>query len=237
MGLELAAIPLAFLAGVVGILSPCVWPLVPVVMTSATTGGRSGPFFMALGLASAFALAGTVLTLLLLNLGLDPVAYRNFAAVLLILVALMLLFPRLGNWVSAQLSRLTGRFSGGNRSAGTSGAGQFLMGALLGLVWLPCVGPTLGAAIALASVGQQIPMAFLVMFVFGLGTASALLVAAYVSGRLLDRWRGDIMTSADRGKKLLGGLLLILGIMVLTGMDKVLEAFALGILPDWVLSL
>ncbi|MCQ3830304.1 sulfite exporter TauE/SafE family protein [Microbulbifer elongatus] len=237
MGLELAAIPLALIAGIVGILSPCVWPLVPVVMTSATTGGRSGPFFMALGLATAFAVAGTVLTLLLINLGLDPVAYRNFAAVLLILVALTLLFPQLGTWLSGQLSRLTGRF--GNSSGGdhTTAGGQFLVGALLGLVWLPCVGPTLGAAIALASVGHQIPLAFVVMFAFGIGTAAALLAAAYVSGKLLDRWRGNIMTNADRGKKILGALLLVLGLMVLTGLDKVLEAFALGILPDWALTL
>nr|WP_010130406.1 cytochrome c biogenesis protein CcdA [Microbulbifer agarilyticus] len=237
MGLELAAIPLAFIAGIVGILSPCVWPLVPVVMTSSSTGGRRGPLYMSLGLACSFAIAGTVLTLVLINLGLDPVAYRNFAAVLLILVAFTLLVPRLGYWVSAQLSRLTSRFGAGSNSAESSGVGQFFMGALLGLVWLPCVGPTLGAAIALASVGQQVPTAFLVMFVFGVGTASALLVAAYLSGRLLNRWRGGIMTNGERAKKILGALLLILGVMVLTGLDKVLETFALGILPDWTLSL
>ncbi|MBY6210618.1 sulfite exporter TauE/SafE family protein [Microbulbifer agarilyticus] len=237
MGLEFAAIPLAFIAGIVGILSPCVWPLVPVVMTSSSTGGRRGPFFMSLGLACAFAIAGTVLTLLLINLGLDPVAYRNFAAVLLIFVALTLIIPRLGYWLSGQLSRLTSGFGTSSDSTESSGAGQFFMGALLGLVWLPCVGPTLGAAIALASVGQQVPTAFLVMFVFGVGTASALLVAAYLSGRLLNRWRGGIMTNGERAKKVLGVLLLVLGVMVLSGLDKVLEAFALGILPDWALSL
>ncbi|WP_299592739.1 cytochrome c biogenesis CcdA family protein [uncultured Microbulbifer sp.] len=237
MGLELAAIPLAFLAGIVGILSPCVWPLVPVVMTSANTGGRSGPLFMALGLACAFALAGTVLTMALISLGLDPVAFRTVAAILLILVALMLLIPSFGSWVSAQLSRVSGNVDGGGTTFGASAPGQFIVGALLGLVWLPSVGPTLGAAIALASVGQQVPMAFAVMFTFGVGTAGALLVAAYFSGRLLDRWRGGIMSSGNRGKQILGGLLLVLGVMVLTGLDKVLEAFAVGILPDWVLTL
>ncbi|MBB3059907.1 cytochrome c biogenesis CcdA family protein [Microbulbifer rhizosphaerae] len=237
MALELAAVPLAFVAGVVGILSPCVWPLVPVIMTSAASGGRAGPPFLALGLACAFALAGTVLTLALINLGLDPVAFRTVAAVLLILVALMLLVPRFGSWASAQLSRLTSRFDSGGSAIGSGAAGQFAVGALLGLVWLPCVGPTLGAAIALASLGQQMAMAFAVMFTFGIGTAAALLAAAYLSARLLGRWRGGIVAGANRGKQLLGGLLLVLGVMVLSGADKLLEAFALGVLPDWAISL
>lgn len=240
MALEFAAIPLAFAAGAIGILSPCVWPLVPVVMTSAGSAGRAGPPFLALGLASAFALAGTVLTLVLLSLGLDPVAFRTVAAVLLVLVALMLLVPSFGAWASAQLSRLTGGFNSGagGSGAGGSGAGaRFAVGALLGLVWLPCVGPTLGAAIALASLGQQMAMAFAVMFTFGLGTAAALLAAAWLSGRILNRWRPALTATGGRGKQLLGALLLVLGIMVLTGTDKLLETFALGVLPDWAISL
>ena len=94
MVLEFSAIPLAFFAGVIGIISPCIWPLVPVMMSSAAQTGRSGPIFLALGLASAFAVAGTVLTLLLINAGLNPDAFRGVAAVMLILVGLPLLSKR-----------------------------------------------------------------------------------------------------------------------------------------------
>lgn len=236
MSLEFTAIPLAFLAGVLGIMSPCVWPLVPVVMSSAATSGRSGPWFLALGLATAFAVAGTFLTLVMLNLGLHPDVLRYLAAGLLILVALILLIKPLENWLSLRLSLLSSRFNGDGGSAGT-GAGQFGVGALLGLVWLPCVGPTLGAAIALASMGESMGMAFVVMFTFGVGTASVLLFAGLASGKLLNRWRPGIMANAGRGKKLLGALLLALGLMVITGFDKVLETWALGMLPDWAINL
>lgn len=236
MTLELASVPLAFLAGIVGVMSPCVWPLVPVVMSSAATTGRSGPLFLALGLAAAFAVAGTFLTYLLLNMGLNPDAYRYFAAVLMVLIALLLLIRQLGDQVTLQLSRLTARFHIADKTA-TTATGQFGVGALLGFVWLPCVGPTLGAAIALASMGQEMGMAFLIMFAFGVGTAAALLLAGYIFVGMINRFRPGMMKSATRGKQILGVVLLLLGIMVFTGIDKILEAYALQMLPDWVFSL
>jgi len=235
MSLEASSIPLAAVAGVLSILSPCVWPLVPVVMSSASTSGRSGPWFLALGLSTAFALAGTLLTLMLLNLNLDPEFLRYVAAVLLMAVAMTLLVPRAADTLGAGLSRLTGRFQGADSGAAASASGQFGVGALLGLVWLPCVGPTLGAAIALASLGQSLAMAFLVMFVFGIGTASVLVGAGLLSHRLLVQWRPATLSKAASAKKLLGGTLLVLGVMVLTGWDKVLETFAIRVLPDWAI--
>jgi len=236
MTLELASLPLAMLAGVLSILSPCVWPLVPIVMSSAATSGRSGPVFLALGLSTAFAVSGTVLTLLLLTLGFNPDGFRYVAAAMLIIVAAFLLSKPLSEWAAVKLSGLTSRFD--VASGGTGGAvSQFGVGALLGLVWLPCVGPTLGAAIALASLGQQMGTAFVVMFAFGVGTAAALLLAGVVSGQLLNRWRPGMLQGAARGKQWLGALLLLLGLMVFTGLDKQLEAVALEILPDWAVSL
>ena len=235
MGLELASVPLAFFAGIVGVLSPCVWPLVPVIMASAANSGRLGPVFLALGLSMAFALAGTILTLLLLNLGLSPDAYRYVAATMLILVSLLLIFRYLGEWASNRLSLLTSRFNTTDNGAASSAVGQFGIGALLGLVWLPCIGPTLGAAIALASVGQDMGMAFVIMFAFGIGTAAALLSAAVLSAGLLKRIRPTVLKQSNSGKQLLGIMLLTLGVMVFAGFDKVLETAALNWLPDWAL--
>lgn len=236
MTIELASLPLAFLAGVLGIMSPCVWPLVPVVMSSTATGGWFGSVGLALGLSAAFAIAGTLLTFVLLNLGLDPVLFRHIAAVLLIAVGLTLLVPPLAEWLTVKLSGLTSRVDT-STARGSGFAGQFLVGSLLGLVWLPCVGPTLGAAIALASMGQDMGLAFSVMFTFGLGTGSVLLIAGLASGALLSRLRPGILQGAGRGKQFLGGMLLVLGVMVLAGVDKLLESWALQLLPGWVLEI
>jgi len=237
MTIELMSLPLALLAGALSILSPCVWPLVPVVMSSASAGGRYGPLALALGLSTSFALAGTLLSFVLLNLGLDPIMFRYVAAVLLIAVGATLLIKPLGDWLTLKLSAFTGRFQLNTGTKSSGAGGQFMMGALLGLIWLPCVGPTLGAAIALASMGEDMLAAFSVMFVFGIGTSAVLLAAGYASTAVLTRIRPGIMAHAGRGKQMLGGLLLLLGAMVLIGLDKQLEIWALSWLPDWAISL
>ena len=236
MSLEIAAIPLAFLAGILGVLSPCVWPLIPIVMGSAAGKSRFGPYALALGLSLSFAIAGTLLSFLLVNANLDPEIFRYVAAVLLVLAALTLISSRLGEWISVQLSGLTARFSpSGDTQSGW--LGQFGLGMLLGLVWLPCVGPTLGAAIALASLGQQMGTAFLVMLSFGIGTALVLLIAGLLSAKAVKKVKPELLQNSVKVKKMLGWLLLVLGLLVLTGLDKQLEILALGFVPDWATTL
>lgn len=235
MSLELTALPLAFLAGVAGILSPCTWPLIPAVIASSATGGRTGPYFLATGLCLAFALSGTVLSFFLINADMDPEFFRYVAAVILLAASLTLVIKPLGERMTLVLSQLTSRLNVQYEAHG--GVGQFGVGLLLGIVWLPCVGPTLGAAIGLASMGQQMVLAFLVMLVFGIGTASVLLTAGLLSARALSRWNHTLVSSGEIGKQLLGWILLLLGILVLTGIDKLLEAWALQVLPGWVTGL
>ena len=232
--LELTAIPLAMFAGVLSVLSPCVWPLIPVIMASATTA--VAPWFVAMGLATAFAVAGTFLSYLLLSLGLDPQAFRGLAAVMLIALGIILLHKPLGDWLTLKLSGLTGRINLSSGGSATSPLGYFVMGALLGLVWLPCVGPTLGTAIALASVGQDMLMAFMVMLAFGIGTALTLIIVALMSKQMLQKMRPGLMSGVESAKRLMGVVLLLLGVMVLTGADKYLETLALAIIPQWAIS-
>jgi cytochrome c-type biogenesis protein len=234
--LELTAIPIAFFAGVVGVLSPCVWPLVPVVMASAATGGRTGPFFLAGGLAVSFAVAGTFLTFLLVSTGVDPEFFRYVTAFVLVAMGLLLVVPWLGDRPMVALSRLTSGWNVGANFQPERASGQFGVGALLGVVWLPCVGPTLGVAIALAAFGEDLLQSFSLMLSYGVGTGGVLLAAGFFSGRLLTRGRGGSIGLAA-GKKILGWSVLLLGVLVLTGVDKRLEALAVDWLPSWIFTL
>ncbi|TLX47386.1 cytochrome C biogenesis protein [Pseudoalteromonas phenolica] len=233
MGIEFVSLPLALMAGVLSILSPCVWPLVPIVMASSSNSGKKGQFALALGLSVAFALAGGVLTFILFSLGLSPEVLRWFGAAMLVLMGVSLLIPKVANWLSLVLTKLTPeqRTQQGERDGVFN---QFMIGMMLGLVWLPCVGPTLGAAIALASLGQDLLMASSVLFLFGLGTASALIITSIISTSVLQKFRPNVFSNVEKLKKLLGILLLILAIMVITGFDKTLETIALNYLPSWV---
>ena len=227
------SLPLGFGAGVLGILSPCVWPLVPVVLSSSRAGRRwLGPAMLVAGLATSFALIGGVLTALFLNAGLDPGWLRWLSAVLLALVAISLLVERVRAKASGALSVLTARLPQIQSERGGAAA-QFGVGALLGGVWLPCAGPTLGAAVGLASLGEKLPLALGVMAAYGLGTGAALAAAAFASRAVMLRVRPSIARSAEQGTRLLGGALLLLSLLVLTGADRRLAAAALRVLPAW----
>jgi cytochrome c-type biogenesis protein len=236
MTLELVAVPLALLAGVVGVLSPCVWPLVPVVTSSASVSGRAGPVYLAGGLSLSFALGGTFLTWLLVSTGLDPELFRYVAAGFLLTAAMVILVPPLRDRVSLALSAVSSRFGTAGGGA-VSAPGQFGVGALLGVVWLPCVGPTLGGAIALASIGQDMLMAFIVMLAYGVGTAGVLLAAGLASAGLLRHLQPSLVRSGTFGTKLLGWSMLVLGLLVVSGVDKRLEALAVDLLPRWIFTL
>ncbi len=230
--MEFTAIPLALLAGVLSLLSPCVLPMVPAVAASAMQSSRLGLLMLAAGISLSFALAGTVLTFALLSLGISPDVMRYFSAGLLLVMGIVLLVPVLSDKMAFWLSRLTSQLPGQNVQ-GNGVAMQFVVGASLGLIWLPCVGPTLGTAIALASTGQSMPMAFVVMLTFGLGAALPLVFVGHLSGKQLAKLR----LSGQFTKYLLGSALLLIALMIFTGFDKVLEIWAIEWLPDWVTSI
>jgi cytochrome c biogenesis protein CcdA len=192
---------------------------------------------LASGLTAAFAVAGTFLTLLLVSTGTDPEFFRYIAAVLLVATGILLIVQRLGDRAAMALSRLTAGIGAGGPSSATGGVAQFGVGALLGVVWLPGVGPTVGVAIALASFGENLLGSFSVMLAYGLGTGGVLLAVGLLSGRILAEKKALGARVGAVGKKVLGWSVLLLGILVLTGMDKILEAWAIDLLPSWVYSL
>jgi len=229
---------LALLAGILSILSPCVLPLVPVVLTGAVAEHRLAPLALAAGVALSFTAIGLFVATLGFSIGLDMAVFRTGAAVLLILVGAVLLVPRLQVGFATAAGPVSdwtqSRFSG----LSTSGiSGQFGVGLLLGAVWTPCVGPTLGAASIMAARGEDLVMVTLNMLAFGTGTALPLLLLSMLSRQALLRWRGRMMSTASGLKMALGVLLILAGAMTLTGFDRTVQTVLLDALPSWMLAL
>lgn len=227
---------LAFVAGALTILSPCVLPLVPIVLTSAAQRHRLAPLALAAGLVVAFTATGFIIAAFGQALGLDTLVVRAAGAVVLCVAGVVLLVPRLQDLLTRVATPLAGWASSTQDALGSRAGlwGQALVGALLGIVWAPCVGPTLGAAIALAAAGKDLAEVALVMVAFGLGISAVLLVIAFAARSVLARWRGRMLAAGGRGKAILGALLLMVGVSILAGFDRQIEAFALDHLPDWM---
>lgn len=238
MAAELGGLLLSYLAGVLSTLSPCVLPLIPILLGSAVAAHRLGPYALAAGLTLSFAGVGLFIATIGVSLGIDQAAFRTGAAVLLIVFAVVLLSDRLQERFAAATSSLSG--AGENllsRLTLEGLSGQFILGLLLGVVWSPCVGPTLGAAITLASQGRDLGRVAATMVLFGLGAGTPLVAIGLLSRQALTRARGRLLATGRVGKGLLGAVMLVLGILILTGADKQFEAWFLRLAPDWLSEL
>jgi cytochrome c biogenesis protein CcdA len=215
-----------------------VLPLVPIVLGGASSAHRLGPTALAAGLALSFTVLGLFVATIGFSIGLDAEWFRKFGAVLLIGIGIVLLIPSLQARLAAAGGPASNRVERLFEGFVTDGAGgQLTLGLLLGAVWAPCVGPTLGAASLLASQSKDLGQVAMTMAVFGLGAGLPLLLLGLASREAMQRWRGRLLGAGRRGKVLLGGLLLGIGLMVLTGLDKQLEAALVEVSPDWLTEL
>ncbi|RWP80662.1 MAG: cytochrome c biogenesis protein CcdA [Mesorhizobium sp.] len=229
---------LALLAGVLSILSPCVLPLLPVVLTGAVAQHRLAPLALAAGVALSFTSIGVFVATIGFSIGLDMTLFRTAAAVLLILVGAVLLVPRFQTQfatAAGPVSNWTQSRFGGFSTSGMSG--QFGVGLLLGAVWTPCVGPTLGAASIMAARGENLGTVILTMLAFGIGTSLPLLALALMSREALLRWRGRMLSASSGVKMALGALLVVAGVMTLTGFDRTIQIGLEQALPDWIVAI
>jgi cytochrome c biogenesis protein CcdA len=226
---------LGFGAGVLSTLSPCVLPLVPILVATATAQHRFGALALAAGLTLSFTAVGLFLATIGLSVGLDQGVMRKLAALMLIAFGFILLSSRLQARFASLTSGL-GSSAGGwlQRFQAQGWSAQFVVGLLLGLVWTPCVGPTLGATTALAAQGAQLSQVALLMLLFGLGAGTPLVVLGSASREIAQHLRGRLTTGGQLGKLALGVVMLLLGISILTGLDKSIEAFAVDVSPAWL---
>jgi len=236
--MALSTFALAFLAGALSALSPCVLPLLPLVLGSSLSKHRFGPAALALGLSLSYVAVGLFIATIGFAIGLDEAVFGAVAAALMIALGLILLAPLLEMRLAVALGPVSDwanrRFGG---AGGEGWRGQFGVGLLLGAVWSPCVGPTLGAASLLASRGDSLGAVALTMFLFGLGAALPLLFISLVSRQTLAHWRGRLMQSGKAGKRALGGALTLFGVLILSGADKSLQSALLRLSPDWLTNL
>lgn len=236
--MTLGTLALAALAGALSVLSPCVLPLLPIVLGAAAAEHRWAPAALAAGVALSFTVLGLFVSTIGYAVGLDAGLFRIMAAVLLLIIGIVLLVEPLqvrlataGSPIGNYVEEVFGEFS-------TRGwVGQFFLGLMLGAVWAPCVGPTLGAASVLAAQGENLGQVGLTMTLFGLGAALPLLIMGMLSREAMMRWRGRLLGAGSGGKTVLGILLVGVALLILSGLDKTIEAALVDASPAWLTNL
>lgn len=234
----LGTLALALVAGALSTLSPCVLPLMPIVLGAAASEHRLGPAALIAGVTLSFTVIGLFVATVGFAIGLDSGTFRLIGAVMLLGLGLVLLAPGMQTRLALAAGPIgdwTEQRFGGLATAGLPG--QFGVGLLLGAVWSPCVGPTLGAASVMAARGEDLGAVAATMIAFGLGVALPLAALGLVSREAMSRWRGRVLAAGGRGKQILGALLLLTAVLILSGLDKQLESFLVEASPAWLTRL
>lgn len=234
--LSVPQIGLSLFAGSLTTLSPCVFPLLPLVLGGALQGNRLAPVAMGVGMTTSFAVMGMALGSLGSSVGIDGDTVRTVGATTLIAFALVMLVPALGERFTQWMLPIASSANAASRRLdGGSLLGALMLGAVLGLVWSPCSGPLLGSALTLVASEGGVARGGIVLGVFGLGAAIPLVAVAYASRSGFMRARDWVLRRIHQVRVgfalLLGGL----GMAILTGGDKWLEAQVVQWLPEaWV---
>src|SRR6185437_12810546 len=212
----------AFIAGIVTILSPCILPILPIVLSGSVSGDKKRPF----GIIIGFILSFTVFTLFLATLvrltGIPANSLRIIAGIILLIFGLSLLLPQF----QAITEKLYSKLSAFGPKAGSHAGfwGGFVIGLTIGIVWTPCVGPILASVIALAATSQVSLVTILITLAYSIGTAIPMFLIMYGGRNLLNKapW---LLNNATVIQKTFGVLMIIFALAIFTNIDQQVEGY------------
>lgn len=244
---------LAYLAGLLTLINPCVLPVLPIVLTASLGADRRGPVALAAGMSLSFVTLGLGVAALGPALGVMPEDVTRIAALAMVAFGAVMLLPALNRRFARATAGMAmaadARMQQGGipqQGAARPPAGlrrEFTGGVLLGAVWSPCIGPTLGAAIALASASQgqgqglALAQAGAVMLAFALGVSSLILAAGYGLRGWMRRNSGVLAGLAARARPAMGLAFVAVGLALALGLHHRAEAALIRWLPAWLIDL
>jgi cytochrome c-type biogenesis protein len=227
-----------YLAGLLTLINPCVLPVLPIVLATALQVNRFGPIALAAGMSLAFVSLGVIVSAFGPALGIHPETISRTAASLMIGFGVVLLVPRaivLFSWLTDGVSSQADSQLNSMDQSGL--IDQFFAGVLLGALWSPCIGPTLGGAIALASGGGSLLWSTSIMISFAAGVSNVIFLLAYGTRSILKRRKRLIRKLSVSAQNILGWILILVGMMILFKVHHMFEIWAVQNLPLWLQDL
>lgn len=230
-------IAFAFLAGIVTILSPCILPVLPIILSS-TIGGKDTGKSRPIGVVVGFVLSFTFFTLFLSSIvkitGISADVLRTVSVFVIAGLGISLLIPKFQLMIEELFSRLSRLLPRGNSKPGF-GPG-LLIGLSLGLLWTPCVGPILASVISLAISGTVTLDAFIITFAYSLGTAIPMLLIMIGGQRMLQKvpW---LLANTSKIQKIFGILMIITAVGIFYNVDRTLQTYILNTFPQYGVGL
>jgi len=223
----------AFISGLLTILAPCIWPLLPIILSATATGGKKKPFGITLGIMASFAFFTLTLSYIVKIIPFDPNILRIFAVIVIGFFGLTLIVPALNKVVEGWVSRLSGKVGKTFFNAKDEGLrGGFVTGCAIGIVWSPCAGPILATIATLAATSSLNIGIVLTTFSYVLGVGIPLFVFASFGTRLFQKSKG-LNRFTGRIQQIFGVIMIATALLIITNYDKVLQVKLLDLFPSY----
>lgn len=224
----------AFLAGIVTILSPCILPILPIILSSTLGGkdrGKSHPVGIIIGFIASFTFFTLFLSSLVKAIGISPDFLRNSSVFIIGLMGLAMLIPQVQNTLEIIFSKLASKIPNGQNSNIGFSSG-LVIGFSLGLLWTPCVGPILASVISLAISGSVNFSAFLITIFYSLGTAIPMFIIL-ISGRAVFQKIPWLLSKSGLIQKIFGFIMMFTAIGIFYNLDRQFQVFILSRFPQY----
>lgn len=221
----------AFVSGLVTILAPCIWPLLPIVLAASATGKtHKKPLGITLGIIVSFSVLTLCISLLVRLLHFDPNVLRTLAVIVLLVFGVSLLMPSFGAVFELLISRLSSKLGQRRQTASDGFASGFVTGLSLGIVWTPCAGPILATMATLSALGQLSFTLVGMMVSYGIGVGIPLFAFAYGGQKLVSKTR-FLSRYTGRVQQVFGVIILLTALAIFTNYDKVIQTNLLNAFP------
>jgi len=213
----------AFLAGIFTVMSPCILPILPVVLSAGISKGKFRPIGIIIGLILSFTFFTLSLTAIVHATGLSANALRYAAIALIALFGLVMIFPRLSEWFAKLTSPIAN--TGQNLQQTDHGNGfrsGLIFGIALGLLWTPCAGPILAAIITLAATQTWTLSTILLTLSYSIGAGIPLFLIAYGGGKIIQSSK-FLSEHAEGIRQIFGCLMLLAALSIALHWDMALQ--------------
>jgi cytochrome c biogenesis protein CcdA/thiol-disulfide isomerase/thioredoxin len=223
----------AFLAGVVTILSPCILPILPIILSSTLGGkeiGKARPLGVVIGFIASFTFFTLFLSAIVSLIRIPADSLRFVSVIVIGLFGFSFLLPKFQEFLERLFSKLAGFMPTPQTRTGFGGG--LLIGLSVGLLWTPCVGPILASVITLAITGSVTLSAFFITFAYALGTAIPML-AIMIGGQSLLRKVPWLLANTANIQKVFGVIMILTAMAIFFNFDRKFQTFVLNTFPQY----
>ena len=223
----------AFLSGLVTILAPCIWPLLPIILSSSISGtDHKRPLGITLGIIISFAVFTLTVSWLVMLFHFDPDILRFFAVIVIGFLGFTMVIPPLSSITETVVSKISFLFGKTTLSLEKGFFGGFVTGLSLGIVWSPCAGPILASIAALSTTGRVNGSLVAITTAYVIGVGIPLFFFSYAGQQIITKTR-FISKYTGRIQQVFGVLMILTALAIYTNYDKVIQVKLLNLFPRY----